>query len=58
MWKIQVTITINFISSKDNDENNNEEHVMQSKNDTIEITINDEADEFIEELFEGTVMQI
>ena len=47
MWKIELTITINFISSKDNDEDNNEEHVMQSKNDTIEIMINDTADEFI-----------
>ena len=30
-WKIQLAITINFISSKDNDEDNGEEHVMHSK---------------------------
>ena len=32
-WKVQLTITINFISSKDN----NEEQVMQSKSDDIEV---------------------
>ena len=30
-WKIQLTIAINFISSKDNDE----EHVMNSKSDRV-----------------------
>ena len=45
-WKIQLTIAINFISSEGNDE----DHVMQSKSDNIEIMINDEADEVIEEL--------
>ena len=49
-WKIQVTITINFISSKyDNDK----ERVMHWKGDNIEITVNDEADEVIKELFES-----
>ena len=43
MWKIQITIVINFISSMDNDE----KHVMHSKSDGIEIMMNDEADEFI-----------
>ena len=43
-WKIQLTITINFISSKDD---NDEEHVMHSKSDNIEIMISDEADEDI-----------
>ena len=38
--KIQLTIAINFISSKDNDE----EHVMHSENDNIEIMINDKAE--------------
>ena len=37
-----------FISSKDNDE----ERVTHSKNDNIEIMINDEADEVIKELFD------
>ena len=35
-WKIQLTIAINFISSKDD---NNEEHVMHSASDNIEIMI-------------------
>ena len=39
-WKIQLTIAIKFISSIDNDE----EHVMHSKRDNIEIMINDEVD--------------
>ena len=47
-WKIQLTIANNSISSLDNDE----EHVMHSKNDNIEIMINDEADEVIEEIFD------
>ena len=47
--KIQLTIAINFISSKDNDE----ERVMHSKSDNIEIMINDEADEVIKELFDS-----
>ena len=46
MWKIQLTIAINFISSKDNDE----ERLMRSKSDNIEILINDEADKVIKEL--------
>ena len=45
MWKIQLTIANNFISSR----NNNEECVMYSKSDNIEIVINDEADEVIKE---------
>ena len=49
-WKIQLTITINFISSKDD---NDEEHVMHSKSDNIEIMISDEADGVIEELFDS-----
>ena len=42
-WKIQLAIGNNFISSRDNDE----ERVMYSKKDNIEIMINDEADEVI-----------
>ena len=48
-WKIQLTIANNFISSIDNDE----EHVMHSKSDNIEIMMNDKADEIIEELFDS-----
>ena len=38
MWKIQLTIANNFISSVDNDE----ERVMHSESNDIEIKINDE----------------
>ena len=48
-WKIQLTTAINLISFKDNDE----ERKMHSKSNDINITINDKADEFIEELFES-----
>ena len=48
-WKIQLTIAINFISSKDNDE----ERVMYSKSHNIEMMINDRAEEVIEEIFQS-----
>ena len=48
IWKIQLTIAINFISSKDHDE----EHVMHSKSNNIEFMIYDNADEVTRELFE------
>ena len=57
-WKIQLTIIINLISSKDN---NDEERVMHSKCDNIEPMISDETDEIIKKLFnslKGTLMQI
>ena len=41
-WKIQLIIANNFISSI-----YDEERVMHSKSDNIEIMINDEADEVI-----------
>ena len=47
MWKIQLTIANKFISSIDNDE----ERVIHSKIDNIEIMINDEADEVIKKTF-------
>ena len=47
-WKIQLTIAINFVSSKNNDE----EPVMHSKTDNIEIMIKDKTNEVIEKLFE------
>ena len=40
---------MNFISSKDNDE----ERVIHSKIDNIDIIINDQADEVIEETFKS-----
>ena len=52
--EIQLTIAINFISSKENDE----ERVMHSKSDNIEIVINDKADEVIEELFKSHFIDI
>ena len=43
--KTQLTIAINFISSKDD---NDETQVMHSKSDDIEIMVNDEADKYTE----------
>ena len=43
-WKFQLTITINFIFSKDD---NDEERVMHSKSDNMEIIISEEVDEII-----------
>ena len=51
--KTQVTIAVNFTSSKYNDE----EHVMHSKSDNIEIKINHKEDEVIEK-FSVTFFQI
>ena len=45
--KIHFTIAVSFIFSIDN----NEEHVMHSKTDNIEIMISDEATEIINEHF-------
>ena len=47
--KVQLTIANNFISSIDK----NEESVIHWKSDSIEIMINDEADEIIEEFFKS-----
>ena len=49
MWKVQLTIAINFTYFKDN----NEERVMHSKSDNIEFMTYDSADEVTEELFES-----
>ena len=49
MWKIQLTIANNFISSIDNDE----ERVMHLISDSIEIITSDEADEAMKELFDS-----
>ena len=48
MWKTQLTIANDFISSIDN-----EEHITHSKSDSIETMINDEVDEVVEELFDS-----
>ena len=47
--KVQFTLAINFVSSKDNDK----ERVMLSMSDIIEIMIKVKADEATEELFES-----
>ena len=48
-WKIQLTIAINFISSKGNDE----KRLMHSKSDNIEIMSNDKANKVGEKHFES-----
>ena len=48
-WKIQLTIAINFIFSKDTEE----EQVMHSKSYNIEIMNNDKVDKVMEELFQS-----
>ena len=49
-WKVQLTITINFFSSEDD---NDEERVIHSKSDNIEIMISDVADKVIKRLFDS-----
>ena len=46
-WKIQLTMSINFISSKDSDETRN----LHTKSNNIEIMIGNETYEIIEKLF-------
>ena len=48
-WKIQVTIAINFISSKYAEE----ECVMHSRSDNVEFTFYNDANEVVDELFES-----
>ena len=50
-WKIQLTIAINFVSHKETDE----ERVMYSKSDNLEIMINNKASAFIEEFFQSVL---
>ena len=53
-WKIQLTISINFVSFKANDK----ERVMHSKSDSIEFMIYDTADDVIKELFESLLNRL
>ena len=53
-WKIQLAKTNNFMSSIDNDQ----ERVLNSKNDNIEIIINDEADKVIKYVFDSLKKKI
>ena len=48
-WKVQLTMAINFISSKDSDET----RTMNIKSNNVEIMIGSETNEIIEELFES-----
>ena len=48
-WKIQLTMAINFISSKDSDET----RTMHTKSDNVEIMIGSETNEIIKNLFES-----
>ena len=47
--KIQLTMAINFISSKDSDET----RTMHTKSNNVEIMIGSETDEIIKDLFES-----
>ena len=49
-WKFQLTIAINSIFPKDD---NDEEGATHSKSDNIKIIINDEADKVIKKLFKS-----
>ena len=48
-WKIQLTMTIDFISSKDS----NETWIIHSMSNSIEIMTVSKTDEIIEELFDS-----
>ena len=52
-WKIQLSMTINSVSSKDSDEI----HTMHTKSDNIYIMMGDETDEIIKELFESLLQR-
>ena len=48
-WKIQITIAVNFTSSKDSDET----RTMHTKRNNVEIMMGSETDEIFEELFKS-----
>ena len=52
-WKIQLTMAINFFSSKDS----KEMRTMHKKSDSIEIMVGNETDEIIEELFDSILQK-
>ena len=53
-WKIQLSMVINFISSKDSDEI----LIIRAKSNNIESMMGNETDETIEELFESLLKKI
>ena len=52
-WKIQLTMSIKFISSKDS----NETRIMHTKSDNIEIMMGSETNDIIEELRESLLQK-
>ena len=52
-WEIELTVQINFISSKDSEETRN----MHIKSCNIEIIMGNETDEIIEELCESLLQK-
>ena len=48
-WKIQLTVAINFISSKDSDET----RTMYTKSNNVKIIVGSETDEIMKDLFES-----
>ena len=48
-WKIQLTMAINFISSKDSDET----RTMHTRSNNVQIMVGSETNEIIKELFES-----
>ena len=52
-WKILLIIAINFISSKDIDE----EHAMYSKSSNIELMTRNNVNEVVNELFESSLLR-
>ena len=53
-WKIQLTIDVNFISSKDD---SNEIHTMHVKSNNVEFMLGSESDEIIENIFESLLQR-
>ena len=56
-WRIQLKMTINFISSKDSDETHTM-HTMHIKSHNIEIKVGSEIDDIIKEYFKNSFGKI
>ena len=52
-WKIQLTMAVNFVSSKDSDEN----RTMHTKSNNVEIMMRSGTDEINEELFKSLLQK-
>ena len=53
MWKIQLTIGINFISSEDVDEG----PVMHSKSNNIELMLYDDSNEVVDKMYKSILLR-